>query len=154
MRTDERVRTPPKSPPWLNRTMSRLLLSPLSRLVDRGILLLTVFGRRTGHPYTFPVQYVREGEVLWIYVGDPGEKTWWRNLVPEGRVEVLLRRRLRNGRGLALSHDAAPEAVEEGLRRYVDRFPGTARRLRIPTEDDAIAPTAAGTIIVRVTLEG
>lgn len=151
MRAREESRTPPKSTPWINRLMSRLLRSPLSCLVDRGILLLKVFGRRTGRPYTFPVQYVQDREVLWVYVGDGESKTWWRNLSEEGPVEVLLHRRLRNGQALALSHDVAPEAVEEGLRRYIERFPGTARHLRIPTGDDqAIARAAAGTIIVRI----
>ncbi|HEX6206809.1 MAG TPA: nitroreductase/quinone reductase family protein [Actinomycetota bacterium] len=154
MRAREEVRSPPKSTPWVNRAMSRLLRSPLSRLVDRGIVLLTVYGRNTGHPYTFPVQYVQQGEVLWVYVGHGEQKTWWRNLTDDGPVEVLLRKRLRTGRGLALAHDAAPEAVEEGLRRYADRFPGAARRLRIPTVDDeTIARAAARTVIVRITLE-
>jgi hypothetical protein len=51
--------------PRLNRAMSRLVRSPFSRLVDRSILLLTMCGRRSGQPYTFPVQYVQRGEVVW-----------------------------------------------------------------------------------------
>lgn len=84
MSTVEQVRTPPKTPEWLNRFMSGILRSPFSRLVDRGIMLLTVFGRRTGDPYSFPVQYVEDGDSLWVLSGSGEEKTWWRNLMRGG----------------------------------------------------------------------
>lgn len=152
--TAEHVKGPPKTPPWLNRFMSRLLRSLFSRIVDRGIMLLTVHGRRTGHAYTFPVQYAKEGETLWVMSGGGEEKTWWRNLVGGGPVEVLLRRRVRTGRGVTFTHREQPEIVEQGLRRYIERFPGMAKRLGLPPGDRAaFARTAEETVIVRIQLE-
>ncbi|HEX6197679.1 MAG TPA: nitroreductase/quinone reductase family protein [Jiangellaceae bacterium] len=140
--------------PWLNRAMSRLVRSRFSRLVDRSILLLTVFGRRTGRPYTFPVQYVQHGDVLWVYIGSSEDKTWWRNLEQEARVQVLLRGRERTGRGVAYTYDRQPGIVADGLRRYIHRFPSTAKRLGIPQGDnEALAHAAARSAVVRVHLE-
>ena len=153
MNTGETAKTRGKQP-LLNRAMSRLVRSRFSRLVDRNILLLTVFGRRTGQPYTFPVQYVQRGEVLWVFVGSSEEKTWWRNLVQEAPVQVLLRGRVRTGRSAAYTYDRRPDVVADGLRRYVRRFPGTAKRLGMPPGDDeAFAHAAARSTVVRIHLE-
>src|SRR5687767_12317116 len=102
------VRTPHPPPAVVNTLMTGMLRSGLSRLVDRGIMLLTVFGRRTGRRYTFPVQYVEDGETLWVMSGAGAEKTWWRNAVGGAPVEVLLRRRVRHGRAAAFTHADDP----------------------------------------------
>lgn len=154
MTTEERTRSPRKRPPLLNRFMSAFVRSPFGRLVDRGILLLTVFGRRTGRPYTFPVQYVQDAGVLWVLVGSSDEKTWWRNLSGGAPVEILLRRRTRKGIGEAFTHEEHPEVVDEGLRRYVERFPGTAKRLGLAGDDrEAAASAREKQTIVRIRLE-
>lgn len=138
-----------------NRAFAVILRSPLSRLVDPAVMLLTVYGRRTGRPYTFPVQYARDGDVLWVYVGDGGKKTWWRNLEPEAPVRMLLRRQVRAGRGLALRPEDQRTAVEEGLRRYAERFPRTTRLMGVRAGDDAsLARTAARTTMVRIRTSG
>jgi deazaflavin-dependent oxidoreductase (nitroreductase family) len=133
--------------------MAWLLRSRLSRLVDRGLMLLTVTGRHSGRAYTLPVQYVRDGPVLWVYVGSEATKTWWRNLTGGGDVEVLLRRQVHAGVARALLPAKDPRAVADGLRRYVDRFPGTAKRLGLPAGDTAaLSEAAARSVVVRVTL--
>lgn len=150
----ERVQAPRTPSPWVNRMMSGLLRSPFSRVVDRGIMLLTVHGYRSGRPYTFPVQYVQEGDTLWVLSGAGEEKTWWRNLVGGGQVEILLRRRVRGGRGVVFKHEEQPEIVEQGLRRYIQRFPGTAKRLGIPSDDrEAFLRSARESVIVRIELQ-
>jgi deazaflavin-dependent oxidoreductase (nitroreductase family) len=139
--------------PWVNRLLVWLLRSPLSRLVDRGLMLLTVTGRRTERTYTFPVQYVEDGGVLWLYAGNGEAKTWWRNLVGGADVEVLLRRRVHPATAIAFTHTDAPELIEDGLRRYVDRFPATSRRLGIADGGSLDSgQTVAGTVIVQVEL--
>lgn len=148
MGTLEKRRVPT---PWVNRILVRLLRSPLSRLVDGGLMLLTVTGRRTGRTFTFPVQYVADGRALWVYAGGGDAKIWWRNLVGGADVEVLLRRRVYPATAIALTQAEAPELVEEGLRRYVDRFPATGRRLGIGSGDRLVfEQTAANTVIVRI----
>lgn len=135
--------------PWLNRAMGRLVRSRLSRLVDRSILLLTVFGRRTGQPYTFPVQYVQRGQLVWVYVGRRDDKTWWRNLEQEARVQVLLRGQIRHGRGVAYSYDRRPDVVEDGLRQWAHTFPRIAKRLGIAAgEEETLANVAVRSTIV------
>ena len=78
-------------------------------MIERGQV------RRKTPPYTFPDQYVEDGRVLWVYVGDASAKTWWRNLTGGAEVELLLRRRARAGAAVALLHAERPAHVEEGL---------------------------------------
>jgi NADPH:quinone reductase len=127
----------------VNRLLTWLLQSPGSRLVDPSIALLTVTGRRTGRSYTFPVQYARHDDKLWIYVGDGADKTWWRNLTSPALVHVLLRRTMNVGTAQALQGPIASEAVAEGLRHYRARYPKMARRSGLPDTD---------TVLVRVDL--
>jgi hypothetical protein len=101
-----------QSPP-LNRVISRLLRSPLHRLLDRWLLLLTVSGRRTGRAYTLPVQYARRGDALYVLPGRAAQKTWWRNL--RGGAPVLLHLSGRDSAawGEVLGGEAAIAAMAE-----------------------------------------
>jgi deazaflavin-dependent oxidoreductase (nitroreductase family) len=130
--------------PLVNRVVTWLLRSPASRLVDRSLVLLAVTGHRSGRTYTFPVQYARLGESLWVYVGDGADKTWWRNLTSPAPVQVLLRRTVHTGTAQAFCGRQHPEEVGEGLRRYRARYPRLAQRLRA---------TDAETVMVRVDLQ-
>jgi deazaflavin-dependent oxidoreductase (nitroreductase family) len=151
--TSARGQVAAKRPPLINRLMGRLLVSHLSWLVDRSVMLLTVHGRRTGRTYTFPVQYVQDDSTLWVYVGDEAAKTWWRNLLGGAKVQVLLRRDLRAAAGIALRQAHERELVEEGLRRYTERFPRTARRLDIHVDDaHGIGARGSETVMVRIRL--
>jgi deazaflavin-dependent oxidoreductase (nitroreductase family) len=144
---------PAPPPAWLNATMRWLLRSPLSRMVDRGIILLTVTGRRTGTRYTFPVQYVEDGHTLWVMSSGSDEKRWWRNLTDGAPVDVVLRRREEHGNAVAFTHAADPAIVEEGLRRYIARFPSFAKKFGLAGDDPAaFAAHARGTVIVRIDL--
>jgi hypothetical protein len=137
----------------INRVVVRLLRSRLSGLVEDVLMLLTVTGRHTGRSYAFPVQYVQDGRVLWVYVGPDTAKTWWRNLLGGADVELLLRGRACAGTAVALVSAEHPQAVEHGLRRYVDRFPSVAKRLGVPAGDaTALTVAAARTVIVRIEL--
>lgn len=146
------TREPPTVPRWVNAGMRWLLRSPCSRLVDRGIVLLTVTGRRTGRRFSFPVQYVEDGDTLWIMSGAGQEKTWWRNLVGGAPVEVLLRRHPYRGTAEVATDSDDPATVRDGVRRYMDRFPAFARKLGIddPATFDAHARRS---VIVRVRLD-
>jgi len=57
------------------------------------LLLLTFTGRKSGKEFTTPMRYVQEDETLWITVVYP----WWKNLVGEATVRVLLRGQPRIG---------------------------------------------------------
>ena len=143
------------SPPAaLNVTMRWLLRSPLSGMVHGQLMLLTVTGRKTGNEYTFPVQYVADGDTLWVITGGHEDKTWWRNLRSEAPVTVLLRRERRAGRAQAFTHAERPELVEAGLRNYQEHYPKIAAKLGAPPGDeDAFRTVAATTVMVRIELD-
>ena len=73
-----------------NRLVAVLLRSPLHRLADRRLALITVTGRVSGRSYTLPVMYQRSDSVLEIPVMWPERKRWWRNLREEADVSVVL----------------------------------------------------------------
>ena len=140
-----------KVPGWANATMRGVLRSPFSRLVDRGIMLLTVTGRRTGRRFTFPVQYVEDGEVLWVMSGAGPEKTWWHNIVDGTQVGVLLRRHAFTGTAEIATYASDPATVFDGVHRYASRFPKFAKKLGLTDGDpEAYDACARDRVIVRI----
>jgi deazaflavin-dependent oxidoreductase (nitroreductase family) len=107
---------------WYNTLIAWLLRSPLHGILSKGIMLITVTGRKSGRKYTTPVNYVREGEKLWVT--SYRQRTWWRNLIGGAPVSVLLAGRESKGRGEALTDEMA---VRENLRTYLHKHPQYAR---------------------------
>jgi deazaflavin-dependent oxidoreductase (nitroreductase family) len=58
------------------------------------LLLLTFTGRKSGKKFTTPMRYVQEGETLRLLVV---RSPWWKNLLEEAAVQVLLRGQMRTG---------------------------------------------------------
>lgn len=81
----------------LNPLVVWLLRSPLHRLLDGGLMLLTVTGRRTGRRYTIPVGYQRDGDVLYVLVSKARRKQWWRNFRTPAPLDVEVRGERRRG---------------------------------------------------------
>ncbi len=88
-----------------NRLVAVLLRSPLHRLADGRLALITVTGRLSGRSYTLPVMYERTDDVLEIPVMWPERKRWWRNLREEADVGLRLRSSQLTGRALARERD-------------------------------------------------
>lgn len=130
----------------VRRATAALLHSPLHGLLDRSVLLITVTGRRTGRPYTLPVQYAVEDRVLWVLPGHPERKTWWRNLERSAPVDLELRGRVVHAKAQLFRGTTDPAAVEQGLQAYLRRFPALRRRWGEPD-----AARVAATVLVRVT---
>lgn len=76
-----------------NALVTSILRSRWHRVRSDKLLLLTFTGRKSGKEFTTPVRYVQEGETLRIIVVYP----WWKNLVAEATVRVLLRGQMRTG---------------------------------------------------------
>lgn len=57
------------------------------------LLLLTFTGRTSGKQFTTPLRYRQEGNILFVTIVYP----WWKNLVAEPTVRVLLHRQWRIG---------------------------------------------------------
>src|SRR3954447_4287608 len=98
-----------------NPPVALLLRSPAHALLSRGLCLITVTGRRSGTRYTFPVGYRQDGDVVTIGVGWAERKRWWRNLLDEAPVELVLRGRRLSGRGRALGDERSGVRVEVHL---------------------------------------
>ncbi len=71
-----------------NSFVSLLLRSPLHGFVSGNTMLVSVTGRKTGRVVTIPVNYVQEGDILWVL--SYRERTWWRNLLTGAPVTLRL----------------------------------------------------------------
>ena len=88
-----------------NRLVTVLLRSPLHRLADGRLALITVTGRVSGRSYTLPVMYERTDDVLEVPVMWPERKRWWRNLREEADVRLRLRGRELPARAVVRERD-------------------------------------------------
>ncbi|SRR6266852_1284148 len=132
----------PFAPLWIfrimNPVMKGLLRSPLHRLLDGTLVLLTYTGRKTGRQYTIPIGYFvwGEGELLSF-----SSTRWWTNLRGGALVTLLFKgRRVQAVATVIEEHEAVIGTLEEFIKRL---GPRAARRLPIglprdhePTRDD------------------
>src|SRR5262249_44718162 len=103
----------------LNPIVAAVLRSRAHWLLSRGLTLITVTGRRSGRRYTIPVGYLETADAVVVLVNDAPSKTWWRNYLDGGPIEVLLRgiRRAGEARTLAPDSDAFRRCADESFRR-------------------------------------
>ncbi len=92
----------------LNPVVATVLGSRAHWLLSRGLTLITVTGRRSGRQYTIPVGYLESSDGMIVLVNDAPSKTWWRNYLDGGPIEVSLRGVRRHGEARTL----APESGE------------------------------------------
>ena len=136
-----------------------VLRSPLHKIMSATVLLFTYHGRKSGKEYTFPVQYVQDNRTIYIVVGMPEKKSWWRNLLTAAPVSLLLTGKRLSGKAEVLDGNADVSEIVHGVNCYLRRFPGAARnRNLIPSEhgsfnQDQIRQLARSTVMVRVTLD-
>ena len=103
---------------WFNPLMIWILRSPLHVLLSRSFMLITLTGKKSGKTYTLPVNYLRNGDTLWVT--SQRDRKWWRNLIGGAPVGVLLAGREISGRGEAIVEE---KAVAESLQSYFRREP-------------------------------
>jgi deazaflavin-dependent oxidoreductase (nitroreductase family) len=109
-----------------NNFITWLLRSPLHGLLSNGTMLLTVRGRKTGKPYSTPVDYYEEDGLLWVLSNR--DRSWWRNLQGGANVEMFLKGKPVMGTA-ALELDE--KIVEMQLVNYIQHKPYTAKPLGI-----------------------
>lgn len=136
-----------------NLPVTALLRSPLHGLLSRSVMLLTFTGRRSGRRYTTPVEYIREGETLYLY--SSRERVWWRNLRGGAPVTVRLRGRERRGRGQVFEE---PATVARGLLTILRRHAALRRQAHValdgrgePRDPTALARLARTSVVVQIT---
>ncbi len=115
-----------------NDFMAWLLRSPLHTLLSSHTMLITVTGKKTGKPYTTPVDYYSEGGYLWVI--SSRSRTWWRNLKGGANVNILLKRKPYGGFAEVELDEAQ---VKSRMLEYLKRMPQAMRPLGIRVENNA-----------------
>jgi deazaflavin-dependent oxidoreductase (nitroreductase family) len=132
----------------VNPVVRLLLRSPLHPVLSRSLVILSYQGRKTGRWRSLPCMYARDGQDLYVVPAHPGRKVWWRNLRQSTPVRLRLQGHDLEGTATASSD---PEAVAAGLRRYLARYPKTAKPLGVRLDATGIphgTTTAAHPVVV------
>ena len=124
-----------------NPVLRRLLRGPAGRVLGRGLMVLRYTGTVTGRPHELVVQYARDGDTVWVLVGQADRKTWWHNLRRPADVELWLAGEHVRARAAVVLGDTDPDTAATGLAAY---------RKVVPRAD----ATAAGATLVRADLRG
>jgi deazaflavin-dependent oxidoreductase (nitroreductase family) len=129
-----------------------LLRSPLSRLLDKNTMLITVTGRKSGKRYILPVSYVRDGETLLVI--SQQHRTWWKNLRGGAQVTVSLQGHSLKARGETFTNTEMGANI---LLRILQRVPAYQRLLHLkldatgqPENPEEFQHFAQDYIVVRV----
>ena len=113
--------------------MSWLLRSPFHGLISGSILLITYNGRRSGKQYSAPLNYVRDGNQLWVT--SVRRRTWWRNFREEWLIRVLLQGKEIAGRGEAITEQ---DALSDAFHDFFRLSPSSARFFKVKLDDDGV----------------
>jgi hypothetical protein len=115
-----------------NPMVSWLLRSPLHGLISSSTMLISYTGRESSRAYTTPVNYVLDGDTL--FVVSPRDRIWWRNLRVESPVTVRVAGRDLRGVGRAFEGEVAVE--EGGLLTVLRKAPAFRRYWRVELDAD------------------
>jgi hypothetical protein len=136
-----------------------ILKSPLHGLLSSGLVLMIYRGKRSGKTYELPVQYAQDGQVVYIMVGNPEQKSWWRNLRGGAPVQVVLRGQKLSGEAEVLLGQDNEAETSAALGLYLQRFPAAARSHNLQAKPDGtysadeLYTAASSTVMVGVALE-
>ena len=72
-----------------NPFMICLLRSPLHKIASKNTLLITFTGCKSGRRYTTPVNYVLDGNV--IFITSLHSRSWWRSLRRGAAISIRLK---------------------------------------------------------------
>jgi hypothetical protein len=76
---------------WTNAFASWLAHAPLlGKVFGRRLVVIRYVGRRSGKVFETPVAYSRRDGEIWIGVGWPDKKSWWRNFLGAGGALTLV----------------------------------------------------------------
>lgn len=102
------------------RRLGNVLITPLARLglAGKRTHILTVPGRKSGRPYSTPVQLVLDDTERWL-VAPYGERAWVANARAAGGVSLTRARRTTAYR----IEEAGPEQAAPILRTYLRTTP-------------------------------
>jgi deazaflavin-dependent oxidoreductase (nitroreductase family) len=136
-----------------NPLMKLLLRSPWHSVASSEIMLITVTGRKSGKPYTTPVNYVRDGDVLSVL--SHSRRTWWRNLRGGAPVTIVLQGKTIQTIGTA--YDKAEDVAELFL-QHLQVAPKFAAIFDVETDSEgqpipsAAEAASVGKVMVEIEL--
>lgn len=126
-----------------------LLQSPFHADLSKDVLLIAFTGKKSGKEYITPVQYARSGSVVWIVVGWPENKRWWRNLVGGAAVRLCLERLWVNGTAVVFDGESDRQGIIEGLRAMAEKYP-KMKATQYGLDESAF--DATGHVVVKIVL--
>ncbi len=109
-----------------NPLMIWLLRSPLHRIASKNTLLVPFFGRKSGKKYTTPVNYVLDGNVIFII--SLRSRAWWKNLRRGTPVSVHMKGKVMETYGEVIEDS---EKVTEQLMGYLQKVPQYAKYFKV-----------------------
>jgi hypothetical protein len=110
------------APRWWNEPVSWVLRSRLHGLLSKGLMLITVRGRRTGRLHTLPVGYVEAPGAIYALVGDFETKQWWQNLEGCAPAVLILRGQMVYAHATVLDRHSHREEFERAFGLYREKF--------------------------------
>ena len=123
---------------WMNSIMALLLKSPFHSLLSKGIMLVTVTGRKSGKSISTPTAYLRDGNTVWVI--SKRESKWWRNLRGGANVQVLLIGKTLEGYGSVIEDE---QAVAQRLFENLKKDPTRARFAQVNLDNTTGLPVFA-----------
>ena len=139
---------------WYNPIMMWLLRSPLHGMLSGSTMIITYTGRKSGKTFSTPVNYVRDGDMLWAISFH--HRTWWRSLHDS---PVTLRVQGKDVTGVATAITDQQE-VADCLLVYLRKAPQVAKYIGValdasgqPRPQD-VTEAAKTRVMVRVQLSG
>ena len=134
----------------VNPMVSWVLRSPVHGMLSKTTMLVSYTGRKSGRQVSLPVNYVREGNVLWTL--SVGKRSWWRNFRTAGPATLRLK-----GENIAVQGEVVQDEAEmlAGLATFLKGMPQVARYLKIwhdengePDRDD-LREAMKGRVLLR-----
>ena len=110
---------------WYNPIMMWILRSPLHGMLSSNTMIITYMGRKSGKTYSTPVNYIRDGDVLWTV--SFRDRTWWRSL-RDSPVTVRVQGKDLSGVAKATTD---PQEVTDDLTAYLRKAPHIAKYLGV-----------------------
>ncbi len=147
------VRLPDHKPPaWANSVMKWACMTPgIQKMVGRGVALLTFTGRRTGHEYTVPVSFQRDGDVVTIVT--KRQRKWWHNFEEPTRVGLRIAGTDYAGNASIWAHE---EAALDFMMDYLDERPLDAKAYGLGKDEltrDKVARIIPQIVVIAVRLD-
>jgi hypothetical protein len=109
-----------------NPVLRRLLRTPVGRRLGRGLMVVRYTGTVTGRAHELVVQYGRDGNSLWVLVGQADRKTWWHNLRQPADVDLWVAGKHVSARAVVISGTTDPDGAARGLAAYLRAVPRAA----------------------------